>query len=486
MVLPNQMPKARQSKTMVPNSGSISIRKLSMKSVRFSLKYLFSVQFTFHGRNKMEQPRVDQSDWAIRRENAMNRAKELRSKLKEREGTQATSSSNNTPSKASKADLQRQRRSRQLEETQRLLDGYDLNNLNGAAYNPESAVCSDASVVSRRASNQDKESSHSSTRHIDASAHSIVSREQLGRIQSKYNSNAGKVMSTDRRDRDREYAALSKERCITRNGTSVEPPQLPDELPTLNLRDHPIEGRGRGRVPSYKEGECEKLAILRRNLVARREKRSSDTMNANKENDGLKSNKSSTTQKNDTSTKHSRSRGKDADNSIDSRALENLSIEDNNSIPSSGSMDQSQISRSSGIGRSDDPDNDDEESVVQIELIQCDSCRRSFAPKVYEKHFDQDGQPKCATMTKKRVVFNSAKARIANNDNLNRDEQMQVIQTQKKVAKELAKKKKSGGASKKKKSTKWQQESNALREAMKANRLIAKAEREGKPAHYYL
>jgi hypothetical protein len=75
-------------------------------------------------------------------------------------------------------------------------------------------------------------------------------------------------------------------------------------------------------------------------------------------------------------------------------------------------MDQSQISRSSGIGCSDDPDNDDEESVVQIELIQCDSCRRSFAPKVYEKHFDQDGQPKCATMTKKRAVFNSAKVSV--------------------------------------------------------------------------
>jgi conjugal transfer/entry exclusion protein len=63
---------------------------------------------------------------------------------------------------------------------------------------------------------------------------------------------------------------------------------------------------------------------------------------------------------------------------------------------------------------------------------------------------------------------------------------MQVIQTQKKVAKELAKKKKSAMASRKKKSTKWQEESNALREAMKANRLIAKAEREGKPAHFYL
>jgi conjugal transfer/entry exclusion protein len=64
---------------------------------------------------------------------------------------------------------------------------------------------------------------------------------------------------------------------------------------------------------------------------------------------------------------------------------------------------------------------------------------------------------------------------------------MQVLQIQKNVAKELAKKKKSGGVSKKlKKRSKWQQESNALREAMKANRLIAKAEREGKPAHYYL
>ena len=79
------------------------------------------------------------------------------------------------------------------------------------------------------------------------------------------------------------------------------------------------------------------------------------------------------------------------------------------------------------------------------------------------------------------------KARIANNDNLNRDEQMQIIQSQKKVAKELAKKKKNGGVSKKsKRSNKWKEESNALREAMKANRLIAKAEREGKPAHYYL
>lgn len=64
---------------------------------------------------------------------------------------------------------------------------------------------------------------------------------------------------------------------------------------------------------------------------------------------------------------------------------------------------------------------------------------------------------------------------------------MQVIQNQKKVAKELAKKKRNGGVSKRsKKSGKWKEESASLRDAMKANRLIAKAEREGKPAHYYL
>lgn len=63
---------------------------------------------------------------------------------------------------------------------------------------------------------------------------------------------------------------------------------------------------------------------------------------------------------------------------------------------------------------------------------------------------------------------------------------MQVIQTQKKVAKELAKKKLGSKFKKGKKISKWQHESNALRDAMKANRLIAKAEREGKPAHYYL
>jgi hypothetical protein len=152
--------------------------------------------------------------------------------------------------------------------------------------------------------------------------------------------------------------------------------------------------------------------------MARREKRARDLINASRENNSINQfdhtfSRSSSTQKNGMRIKHSTradSKVNDTNGIDDSLALQNLCLEDNNSIPSSRSIDQSQFSRSSSrIGRSGSPDNDDEDSVVQIELIQCDSCKRSFAPKVYEKHLDQDGQPKCATMTKKRAVFNSAK-----------------------------------------------------------------------------
>lgn len=131
---------------------------------------------------------------------------------------------------------------------------------------------------------------------------------------------------------------------------------------------------------------------------------------------------------------------------------------------------------------------DDEASVVQIQLMKCEHCKRSFAPKVYAKHFDSNGQPKCAGVTdKKRGVFNSAKARIANNSNLNSDEQRAVLQAQKKATKELSKKLSGKSLRKRnKKGSKWKEESATFREAMKANRLISKAEKEGKPAHYYL
>lgn len=55
-------------------------------------------------------------------------------------------------------------------------------------------------------------------------------------------------------------------------------------------------------------------------------------------------------------------------------------------------------------------DPDDEASIVDITLITCDCCKRSFAPRIYEKHFDNDGTPKCAMASnKKRAVFDSAK-----------------------------------------------------------------------------
>ena len=63
---------------------------------------------------------------------------------------------------------------------------------------------------------------------------------------------------------------------------------------------------------------------------------------------------------------------------------------------------------------------------------------------------------------------------------------MQAIQTHRKVVTELTRKGKNGRNSKGKRGSKWREESNAFREAMKANRLITKAEKEGKPAHYYL
>jgi hypothetical protein len=55
-----------------------------------------------------------------------------------------------------------------------------------------------------------------------------------------------------------------------------------------------------------------------------------------------------------------------------------------------------------------DSSNASQKSVVAIELIKYDCCGRFFAPKVYEKHFNSNGQPKCAN-DKKRPVFNSAK-----------------------------------------------------------------------------
>lgn len=128
----------------------------------------------------------------------------------------------------------------------------------------------------------------------------------------------------------------------------------------------------------------------------------------------------------------------------------------------------------------------EEEEYVEIETIKCGSCGRSFGRPAYEKHFDADGNPKCETkFNNKRKVFNSAKARIKNNNHLSKEEQKVVIDGRKKVVKEL-RAKSNGTARPKKSSDKWRKESDSFREAMRANRLMAKAQKEGKPVDYYL
>lgn len=56
---------------------------------------------------------------------------------------------------------------------------------------------------------------------------------------------------------------------------------------------------------------------------------------------------------------------------------------------------------------------DEDESVVDIDLIYCHHCERSYAPETYAKFcqkVDENGKPKCLSMgKKKRKVFNSAK-----------------------------------------------------------------------------
>ncbi len=72
-------------------------------------------------------------------------------------------------------------------------------------------------------------------------------------------------------------------------------------------------------------------------------------------------------------------------------------------------------------------------------------------------------------------------ARIANNDNLNKDEQMQALHVVKKVAKEVALKQNAKASTKKsRKGSKWREESRQFREAMRANRTVSQPAKKGK------
>ncbi len=137
---------------------------------------------------------------------------------------------------------------------------------------------------------------------------------------------------------------------------------------------------------------------------------------------------------------------------------------------------------------SNEKDFDEDASVVNIELIYCQHCKKSYAPATYKKFcqsLDENGVPKCMAKNKKRRVYNSAKVRITSNTHLNSDEQRQVISSRKKVVADL-RNKATGRKTTKTRSKLWRQQSDEFRKAMETNRLISKAEKEGRPAHYYL
>ena len=143
----------------------------------------------------------------------------------------------------SKAELQRQRRSRQLEETQRLLDGYD-----SIRFEKETK---DDDASSQKMAKQEETTTiqrdHSSLKSNEFDSHSVVSQEHLGRIRSgKYNSD-----EVRHKKKSAEYASLTKGKSVTRNGTFVDSSQslsvFRDDVPLSTLGERPIEGRGRGR-----------------------------------------------------------------------------------------------------------------------------------------------------------------------------------------------------------------------------------------------
>lgn len=156
--------------------------------------------------------------------------------------------------------------------------------------------------------------------------------------------------------------------------------------------------------------QCEKLAILRQRLVARRQKRlvmGNEGSIVKYSQDGL----GLLDVRNPIEDDYQSGERHDADDYSAKLSTSNSTFRNNDkqdSIQTMHDPDNANDTQSHNSQVEGDPD--DEASVVDITLIQCDCCKRSFAPKIYEKHFDSDGTPKCATASdKKRAVFDSAK-----------------------------------------------------------------------------
>ena len=406
-------------------------------------------------------------DWSSRRNSAMNRARELRSKItelrdeRERGGDIGDAASIVSSSR----ELQRQRRSRQLAETQRLLEQYaDVEAADVASSVKSSSIRSDNVYVS---------SSKATTQITNDSR--FETRIPLGRGRGRGRSDSGgggsammTLASSSRQVGDllqkpflRDTAELSYHRRSKK-----------DEQQCYYLRDH--------RVPEEKEGECDKLVVLRQRLAARRRVRERELVGVGRDLEqpiasielpmqGLGISTQHRVKKNDIVSHPSHY---EEDYSNQQGMFEHKDDESSRSYRSSFNNNNA-TSRQMNVSNTESGSDSivSEKSVVDIELIQCDTCGRSFAPKIYEKHFDADGNPKCNKQARRRPKFDSAKNRIANNSNLNSDEQLQALKMNKKVVKEMKKKKSgSGKGTSIRRSSKWREESRAFREAMKASR----------------
>lgn len=229
----------------------------------------------------MEQPRVNPSDWASRRKHAMNRARELRSRIREDDHDQGVLS--DVSSLASKSEMQRQRRIRQLEATQRLLDGqvggFDLTESSsggsisgkGRSYRKDGhrqKVKSDGMQENnsiRQSAPYDHDEQpvgrrggmhpHSS----DSEPHSVISQQHLSRIHKRYQkpsaSNDPLASTLDSSVRSNQYNHDEGRIRSTNesNGGVVQQfgPMPTNEMPENSVRDSLIQkpqgGRGRGR-----------------------------------------------------------------------------------------------------------------------------------------------------------------------------------------------------------------------------------------------
>lgn len=203
---------------------------------------------------EQSQPRVDPSDWASRRKDAMNRARELRSRIKEAEGIQGTIDS----SLVSKSETQRQQRIRQLEATQKLLNS-QTNGINGIGFGSEAQFVRSSFDDGRQ--NLIEQPVRGSNRRIhDGSGTNPI--EKLSQYEKPMSSKSS--LQTNMNNFEEEFftTSLEKTRMDVNLSKSMQTLSLAatEDGMQSTVREMPIEvkgrGRGRGRSrPSVSGGE---------------------------------------------------------------------------------------------------------------------------------------------------------------------------------------------------------------------------------------